>query len=305
MIRRTNMFVVTGASGHTGRVVADHLLDEGKKVRGIGRSAERLQRLAQKGGEPFVADLTDSQALTKAFQGADAVYVMIPPDFSAPDLRARQQATTEAMAEALERSGVKYAVALSSFGADKSQGTGPVVGLHLLEERLNRIAGLNVLHLRAAYFMENTLAQVGVIHKTGMAIGALLPNLRFPMIATRDIGDAVAQAMLKLEFTGHQTHELLGPNDITMTEVAAIIGKAIGNSSLKYVQAPDDQFRAALLQMGMSEDLAAQMLEMTGAMNSGHMKALEPRSAQNSTPTSFVTFVHQEFVPQYKGKAAA
>jgi uncharacterized protein YbjT (DUF2867 family) len=299
------MFVVTGASGHTGSVVADHLLDEGKKVRGIGRSAERLQRLAQKGGEPFVADITDSQALTKAFQGADAVYVMIPPDFSAPDLRVQQQAVTESIASALERSGVKHAVALSSVGADKAQGTGPVVGLHLLEERLNRIAGLNVLHLRAAYFMENTLAQVGAIHKMGTALGTLLPNLRFPMIATRDIGDAVAQAMLKLEFHGHQTHELLGPSDITMTEVAAILGKAIGNSNLKYVQAPDDQFRAALLQMGMSEDLAAQLVEMTGAMNSGYMKALEPRSPHNSTPTSFVTFAYQEFLPQYKGKAAA
>jgi uncharacterized protein YbjT (DUF2867 family) len=299
------MFVVTGATGNTGSIVASHLLAEGKKVRGIGRSAERLQQLAQKGGEPFVADLTDSQALTKAFQGADAVYVMIPPDYSAPDLRARQQAVTESIAAALERSGVKHAVALSSVGADKAHGTGPVLGLQQMEQRLNRIAGLNVLHLRAAYFMENTLAQVGIIHKTGTAMGALLPNLSFPMIATRDIGDAAAQAMLKLEFSSHQTHELLGPNDITMTDVAAIIGKAIGKSGLKYVQAPDDQVRAAMLQMGMSEDLAAQLLEMTGAMNSGHMKALEPRTAHNSTPTSFVTFVYQEFLPQYKGKAVA
>jgi uncharacterized protein YbjT (DUF2867 family) len=299
------MFVVTGATGNTGSIVASHLLAEGKKVRGIGRSSERLQRLAQKGGEPFVADLTDSQALTKAFQGADAVYVVIPPDYSAPDLRARQQAVTESIAAALERSGVKHAVALSSVGADKAHGTGPVLGLHQMEQRLNRIAGLNVLHLRAAYFMENTLAQVGIIHKTGTAMGGLLPNLSFPMIATRDIGDAAAQAMLKLEFSSHQTHELLGPNDITMTDVAAIIGKAIGKSGLKYVQAPDDQVRAAMLQMGMSEDLAAQLLEMTGAMNSGHMKALEPRTAHNSTPTSFVTFVYQEFLPQYKGKAVA
>jgi uncharacterized protein YbjT (DUF2867 family) len=299
------MFVVTGATGNTGSIVASHLLAEGKKVRGIGRSAERLQQLAQKGGEPFVADLTDSQALTKAFQGADAVYVMIPPDYSAPDLRARQQAVTESIAAALERSGVKHAVALSSVGADKAHGTGPVVGLHQMEQRLNRIAGLNVLHLRAAYFMENTLAQVGIIHKTGTAMGALLPNLSFPMIATRDIGDAAAQAMLKLEFSSHQTHELLGPNGITMTDVAAIIGKAIGKSGLKYVQAPGDQVRAAMLQMGMSEDLVAQLLEMTGAMNSGHMKALEPRTAHNSTPTSFVTFVYQEFLPQYKGKAVA
>jgi uncharacterized protein YbjT (DUF2867 family) len=299
------MFVVTGATGNTGSIVANHLLAEGKKVRGIGRSAERLQQLAQKGGEPFVADLTDSQALTKAFQGADAVYVMIPPDYSATDLRARQQAVTESIAAALERSGVKHAVALSSVGADKAEGTGPVLGLHQMEQRLNRIAGLNVLHLRAAYFMENTLAQVGIIHKTGTAMGALLPNLSFPMIATRDIGDAAAQAMLKLEFSSHQTHELLGPNDITMTDVAAIIGKAIGKSGLKYVQAPDDQVRAAMLQMGMSEDLAAQLMEMTGAMNSGHMKALEPRTAHNSTPTSFATFVYQEFLPQYKGKAVA
>ena len=299
------MFVVTGASGHTGSMVANHLLDEGKKVRGIGRSAERLQQLAHKGGEPFVADLTDSQALTRAFQGAEAVYVMIPPNYAAPDVGAHQQAVTEAIAAALESSGVKYAVALSSVGADKVHGTGPVVGLHRLEQRLNRIAGLNMLHLRAGAFMENTLPQVGMIHKTGTVIDTILPDLRFPMIATRDIGDAAAQAMLKLEFNGHQTHELLGPNDITMTEVAAIIGKAIGKSDLKYVQAPDDQFRAAVLQMGMSEDMAAQLLELTGAMNSGHMKALEPRTAHNSTPTSFVTFVHQEFLPQYKGKAAA
>jgi hypothetical protein len=125
------------------------------------------------------------------------------------------------------------------------------------------------------------------------------------MIASRDIGAAAADALLKLDFQSHETRESLGPNDVTMTEVAAILGKAIGKSNLKYVQAPDDQFRAAMLQVGMSEDMAGQMLQLTGAMNSGHMKALEPRSARNSTPTSFVTFALHEFVPQYKGKAAA
>jgi len=299
------MFVVMGATGNTGNMVASHLLAAGKKVRAIGRSAEHLQRFAQKGGEPFVANVTDSEALTKAFQGAEAVYVMIPPDYSAPDVRAHYHAVTESIASALERSGVKHAVSLSSVGADKSHGTGPVVGLHQMEERLNRIAGLHVLHLRATSFMENTLAQAGIIHKTGTVIGGLLPNLSFPMIAARDIGDAAAQAMLKLEFTSHQTHELLGPNDITMTDVAAILGKAIGKADLKYVQAPDDQVRAAMLQMGMSEDMDAQLLELTQAMNSGYMKALEPRSAHNSTPTSFVTFAMQEFAPQYRGKAAA
>ena len=91
-----------------------------------------------------------------------------------------------------------------------------------------------------------------------------------------------------------------------MTEVAAILGKAIGNSGLKYVQAPDDQLRAAMLQMGMSEDLAAHLLEMKHVDElRTHKGAWEPRSAHNSTPTSFVTFAHQEFLPQYKGKSAA
>jgi uncharacterized protein YbjT (DUF2867 family) len=299
------MYVVTGTTGNTGSVVATHLLEAGKKVRGIGRSAERLQRLAQKGGEPFVADLTDREALAKAFQGAEAVYVMIPPNYSAPEVSAYQHAVTESIAAALEQAGVKHAVALSSIGADKAEKTGPVVGLHRMEERLKRISGLNLLCLRAGYFMENTLMQAGLIHKMGTAVGPLHPQLRVPMIATRDIGAAAAEELLKLDFQSHQIRELLGPNDITMTEATGIIGKAIGKPDLKYAQAPDDQVRRAMLEVGMSEDMVAQLLEMSGSLNSGYMKALEPRTPRNTTPTSFVTFVRQEFLPQYKGKAAA
>jgi uncharacterized protein YbjT (DUF2867 family) len=299
------MYVVTGTTGNTGSVVATRLLYAGKQVRGIGRSAERLQQLARKGGEPFVADLTDREALTKAFQGAEAVYVMIPPDLTAPDVTSMQQEVSESIATALERSGVKHAVALSSIGADKAEKTGPVVGLHRMEERLKRISGLNILFLRAGYFMENTLMQVGTIHKMGAAASPLHPQLRIPMIATRDIGAAATEELLKLDFQSHQTRELLGPSDITMTEAARIIGKAIGKPDLKYAQATGDQARRAMLETGASADFVAQILEMSDALNSGYMKALEPRTPRSTTPTSFVNFVHQEFLPQYKGKAAA
>src|SRR6266496_2374734 len=153
------MFVITGATGNTGSAAAFHLLAEGKRVREIGRSAERLHRLEQVGGEAFVADLMDTYALTRAFEGAEAVYVMVPPEISAPNFLEHQNAITESIASAMERSGVKYAVSLSSVGADKAEGTGPVVGLHRMEERLNRIPGLNVIHFRCGYFMENLLPQ--------------------------------------------------------------------------------------------------------------------------------------------------
>jgi uncharacterized protein YbjT (DUF2867 family) len=294
------MYVVTGSTGNSGSVVASHLLSAGKKVRGIGRSAERMQWLARKGGEPFVANLTDSEALTRAFTGAEAVYVMIPPDYANPHYRAYQEAVITSIATALERAKVKHAVTLSSFGADKPDKTGPVVGLHQLEQHLNRIAGLNVLHLRAGYFMENTLTQADMVRKLGMAAGPLRPDLRLAMIAARDIGAAAADALLKLDFKGPQTHELHGQRDLTMSEVATIIGAAIGNPKLTYQQATDDQVRGAMLQMGMSAELVDLLLEMSAALNSGYMKALETRNQSNTTPTSYETFVQEQFLPHYR-----
>ncbi len=299
------MFVVAGSTGNTGSVVASRLLSAGKKVRAIGRTSERLQSISRKGAEPFVADLTDREALAQAFTGADGVYIMLPPDPSGPDFRAHQEAITEAVASALEHSHVKHAVTLSSIGADKPDRTGPVVALHRMEERLNRISGLNVLHLRAGYFMENTLMQAQMIHNLNVATGPVLPELKLPMIAARDIGEAAATALLNFDFNGHQVRELQGPRDITMHEVASIIGRAIGKPDLKYVQASDDQARAGMLQSGMPADLVRLILEMAVSLNSGYMKALEPRSARNTTPTTYETFVQQEFLPVYRGSKVA
>jgi len=299
------MYVVTGATGNTGSVLANNLLSRGEKVRVIGRDAPRLQTLAAQGAEPFVADLEDAAALAKAFTGAKAVYVMIPPNLKSQDVRAYQARVTESVAAALERARVQHAVVLSSYGADKPDSTGPVLGLHLLEERLNRIAGLNALHLRAGYFMENTLAQAGIVKGLGFAAGPLRPDLKLCMIATRDIGNFAAEALSRLDFKGKQTQELLGQRDVTMAEVATIIGEAIGKPDLPYRQLPNEQIRPALLQMGMSESMADLLLEMSAALNSGYMRPLEQRSARNSTPTSYESFVADEFVPLYEGRSAA
>lgn len=299
------MYVVTGATGNTGKVVAERLLGEGKKVRVVGRSLERLQGLEAKGAEPFVADFGDAGALAQAFAAAEGVYAMIPPNPSSPDPLAYRERVTGAIARALERAGVKHAVTLSSVGADKTDGTGPVVGLHQLEQKLNQISGLNVLHIRAGYFMENTLAQAGIIPAIGKAAGPLRADLKVAMIATQDIGAAAAAALLKPDFTGHQARELLGRRDLTMAEMAAIIGRAIGKPDLEYVQLPDILVRASLIQMDMSEKVADLLLEMSGALNSGHMRALEARSAKNTTPTSYESFVAQVFVPVYQAKTRA
>ncbi len=298
------MYVVTGATGHTGNIVAKALLTKSEKVRVVGRNADRLKALVADGAEPCVADLTDTEAVTRAFVGAKAVYLMIPPNLTTPDVRSYQNRVVDAIAAAIQIAGVTHTVTLSSIGADKPDKTGPVVGLHYLEE-MNGINRLNVLHLRAGYFAENTLAQVGIIRMMGMAAGPLRPDLKLPVIATQDIGEAAAHALLNLDFQQSQTRELLGQRDISMTDVAQIIGKAIGKPDLRYSQAPGEQIRPALLQLGMSPNMADLLLEMSAALNSGYMRALEPRLPQKTTPTSYETFVKEEFLPLYEGRSAA
>jgi len=299
------MYVVTGATGHTGNVVARTLLGKGAKIRAIGRSADRLQALVAQGAEAFVTDLTEVSHLVKAFEGAKAAYVMLPPNLAAPDYRAFQDRVTDTITAALRSARITHVVTLSSMGADKPDRTGPVLGLRYLEQQLNHINGLHVLHLRAGYFMENTLSQVGVIQKMGISVGPLRPDLKLSMIATEDVGAVAADALLRLDFQQKNTRELQGQRDISMNEVAQIIGKAIGNPGLRYTQAPDDQVQAALIQLGMSASIARLLLEMSAALNSGYMRALEPRSAQTTTPTSYETFVAEKFKPLYEGKSAA
>lgn len=298
------MYVIIGASGNTGSVVAGKLLAHGEKVRVIGRDPIRLERFIQKGADAVAADVGDAAALTRAFDGAKAVYLMIPPNPAIPNVRDDQERTSDALVEAVEKSGVEYAVVLSSIGADKPDKTGPVVGLHNLEQKLNGIAPLKAVYLRAGYFMENLLPQVGIIQSFGMMGGPLRSDLKVAMIATQDIGAAAAETLRKLDFRGRQARELLGQRDLTYQEVASVIGKALGKPGLGYMQFGPAQLKPALLQVGMSSNMVDLLLEMSDSLNSGYMAPLEPRSAQNTTPTSLETFVAEQFVPRFSGKAA-
>ena len=295
------MHVILGASGNTGSIIADSLLSKGKKVRVVGRDAGRLQRFVRNGAEAFAATMSDAAALTKAFSGARAAYLMLPPAKSRED----QERDSDGIAKAVKESGLRYVIHLSSYGAQVPEGTGPVAGLHSSEQKLSAISGSNVLHLRAAYFMENNLAAIGMIRGIGVFGNALLPDLRVPMAATRDVGYYAAQRLLHLDFSGKQTRELLGERDLSMTEATAVIARGIGKPDLRYEQFPYDQVQQALTQMGVPPKGAALYIEMYKAINAGVLIPQEPRSRENTTPTSFETFVQDVFAPAYHGTAAA
>ena len=284
------IYVVTGATGNIGRVLAELLLAEGKKVRVIGRSAERLQSLVDKGAEPFVGSLEDTDFLTRAFGDAKAVFTMIPPNATVENFRAYQNRVGEALSAAIERAGVTHVVNLSSMGGHLAEGTGPIKGLHDNEERLNRLQNVNVVHLRPTFFMENLLNGMSVIRNMGVNGGPARPDVPTPMIATKDVAAAAARLMLEPTFTGKQSRELLGPREYTMIEATTALGKAIGKEDLQYMQFPYDAVRQAMLAQGMTASVVDELIELTRSANEGLLKPLESRSAENTTPTTIEEF---------------
>src|SRR5271157_3860371 len=297
------MYTILGATGNIGSVITRALLEKGENVRVVGRNATRLQPFVRRGAEEFVGDAADVEGMTRALTGARAAFLMIPPCMTSPDYRANQEKTSDAFSAAARSSGLQYAVNLSSYGAQAPAGTGPIAGLHNSEKKLNTIEKLNVLHLRAGYFFENHLAGMQMIQMMGVFGGALRGDLKIPMIATRDIGAYAAERLLKLDFKGKQTQELLGQRDLTLQEVVVVIAKGLRKPDLRYVQIPYDQVEKVLEQMGAPPKTVASFIELFQGINNGIVTAMEPRSAANSTPTSIETFVKEVFAPAYRGKS--
>jgi uncharacterized protein YbjT (DUF2867 family) len=294
------MIVVTGATGNVGKRLSETLLSKGHRVRAIGRSAERLAPLAAKGAEAFVGSVTDASSMRRALEGASALFAMIPPAYETPNASAYQDGVSGVYAGALAGSSVAHVVALSSLGGQLPAGTGPIAGLHGLEERLNAITGLHVLSLRPGYFMENFFFSIGVIKQMGVCGTPLKADMPIPMIATRDIADYASRALTDRGWSGKSARELHGPRDITMREATSVLGAAIGKPDLAYVQFPDEDVEKALIGMGVAPDWAASFIEMDRAISDGTVCALEPRSKENTTPTTI-----EQFAPEFAAAYAA
>ena len=294
------LYVVCGASGHVGGGIASRLLDAKRKVRVVGRSAQHLAALEGRGAEVAVGSMEDPAFLAKAFQGAAAAFVLIPPNLTVREFRAYQLRVVGAVGKALESARVPRAMTLSSIGAQLAKGNGPIAQLHALEERLDGIPDLAVLHLRPGYFMENHLAGVGMVKGMGMYGSALRADLRIAQIATRDIGEAGARRMLALDWLGKGVLELQGPRDLSMAEATRALGRAIGKPDLAYVQFPYPDAKKGMLQAGLQEEMADLYVDMSRGFNDGIVKPTQPRSKETTTPTTIEAFAEQVYAPAFR-----
>lgn len=298
------MYVITGATGNTGSEVVNRLLAEGKEVKAISRSEEHLHSFVEKGAIAAVGELEDTNFLAKTFEGATAVYAVIPPKWDlTEDWRVFQRRIGNSIAEAIEKSGVKNVVVLSSNGAQLESGAGPVTGLHEFEERLKQIDGLNIMALRAGYFMQNFFGLVPMIENMGIFGYSLKADVKTPIVHAKDIGEVAAKHLLSLDFKGFNSVFVSGAEDLTMNEVAEILGKEIGKPNLKYMQFSREDAINRMVQNGIPQTIAEGYDELFNALNEGHYLNDYKRTPESTTPTSLKDFARNEFSHAFKQEA--
>lgn len=262
------MFAVAGITGKTGTVVAQTLLDAGHRVRGLVRRGDAGTSWIGRQGVELreVATLSDTAALASALKGMRGAYLLLPTDIRSESFLAEAQRTEEAMARAIERSGIPQVVHLSSIGAHRAAGTGPIGALHHAEQRLAG-TGVAVTFLRAALFLENWAPLVAVA-RSGTLPTFVPPDLAIPSVAVADIGRVAAQALLAgPQSSSQDVIELAGPRDVSAAEVAGILASLLGRD-VAAQQVPLETIEPTLRGFGISADLSALYRELyEGVMN--------------------------------------
>lgn len=290
--------VILGATGTVGSKISEILLHEGHEITVIARNTEKLEKFRNLGAEIIAGDINDVEILTAAFTNADGAFLILPDHVKAENTRAYQRKVTGNFIKAIERSGIKYIVNMSSLGSHMHEGNGMMAGTAEQEVRLNQLVDVNVLHIRSAYFMENFLRTIPLVKSKGINGTAADGDHSIPMVATKDVAKIAADHLATLDFTGKSIHAVMGPRNYTLREMTSIIGNAIGNPNLPYVQIPLEQAKDIFLGNGFTEDFTDNLLEMATGIKEGIFN-YQKRKENSTTPTTAEEFAGEVYAAAY------
>lgn len=262
-------FVVTGSAGNVSKPLSEQLLREGHEVVVVGRSADKLAGLVSQGATAAVGDLADVPFLTRTFKGADGVYLLIPPSWDSDNIKQTSVDLAVGYVRAIQDSGVKNVVYLSSYGAHRLGDAGAITGMGLGEVVLNTLKDVNVLHLRAGYFYTNLLLSLDLIRTQGnMGNMFEIPDGTFTLVDPADIAKVAAEALTKQNFKGHSFVYVV--SDLSGTdEIASLIGKELGKPHMKWIKFDTEDFRKVLKDYGFTDGAARDYVEMFETLDTG------------------------------------
>lgn len=262
--------VITGSLGHIGKPLTDELVQKGHYVTVISSKPERQADIEAAGATAAIGSVEDVTFLTDTFIGADAVFCLIPPNFSEADQIAYYSRVGDNYAQAIEQAGVKRVVDLSSNGAHLANGTGFIVGSHRVENRLNALPNVAVTHIRPGYFYYNLYGFVGMIKAAGFMGANYGGDDRLALVSPVDIAATVADELTTPE-TGQPVRYVVS-DDRTCNEVAQVLGRAIGKPDLSWIVISSEQMKQGLEANGVPAHAAAMLVELGAAAHSGILR---------------------------------
>ena len=278
------MIVVTTPSGSIGSQLVDQLLAAHEKVRVIARHPEKLAASVRERLDVVQGSSDDESVLDRALTGAESLFHIVPPFFRAPNVTEYYLRFTRAACAAMQRNGVSRVVTVSGIGRHVDTKAGVVTSSLVKDVEFER-AGFHVRALWCPGFMENMLREVQSIRVQGSFGSPRRPDVKAPYVATRDIAATAAQLLRDRSWTGAGGVAVLGPEDLTLSDIAAITAEVLGRP-VRYQQVPAQTYKAQLLKYGASEDFAQGLVDMYAAKDNG-LDSSEPRTPESTTPTTY------------------
>ncbi|MBO9703252.1 MAG: NAD(P)H-binding protein [Sporocytophaga sp.] len=262
--------VITGSLGNISKPLTEELINKGHSVTVISSDPLKQKLIQDIGAKAAIGSLTDINFLIHSFTGVDAVYCMIPPNYTHPNQIGYYKSIGKAYQQAILKSGVKRVVVLSSYGAHLPSGTGFIEGAYHVEQILNAVPNIILTHLRPTFFYYNLLAFVDMIKSAGFIGSVYGGEARLTMVSPQDIAMALAEELVKTK--NIEKIRYVSSDERTCSEVASVIGKAIGIPDLKWLILPEEDVLSALKSHGMTEESANKLIELGKAIHTGKLR---------------------------------
>lgn len=294
------MIVITAPTGAIGHQVLEKVVDSGEPVRVIVRDPSRLPSRMRERVDVVQGSHGDSDVVARAFDDADAVFWLVPPTPRTESVEAAYLDFTRPACAAFKSNGVRRVVGVSALGrGTRLAGNAGLVTVSLKTDDLIASTGVSYRALTMPSFMDNLLRQVEPIKSRGMFFSPIAGDLKCPTCATRDIAAMAAKQLLDPSWSGRADVPVLGAEDLSFNDMAGIMSDVLGKP-VRFQQISFEAFEARLKENGMSDAFIRGYVDMMKAKNEGLDNA-EPRTPENTTPTSFRPWCEEVLKPAVLG----
>ncbi|WP_330315200.1 NAD(P)H-binding protein [Streptomyces sp. NBC_00523] len=295
------MIVITAPTGRIGRQVLDTLLDSGEKVRVVVRDPARLTPRARERAEIVQGSHREPKVLNEAFEGADSVLWLVPPNAAAGDIREHYLGFTRPACEAIEARGVRRVVGISSLGRGYGADAGQLSAAFAMDEMIER-TGVAYRALAMPFFMENLLHQVQALRARGELSLPVAPDRALPLVATRDIAAVAVRLLADDSWSGQDVVPVIGPDSLTPEDMARVLSEVL-ERPVRFERPDGEEYKATLTRYGMHEAWAQGLLDMAAAQDDG-IYGPEWQALTAPAPTGFRQWCREVLIPAAEATAA-